>query len=78
MSESTIMFLIIVNIQSSNTETLIRQTCLMMLFHTKYPRVVKGTRLNITKHEIVDVKRNFRLLYYCLLVSYLLLENKVN
>jgi len=33
----------------------------MMLFHTKYPCVVTGTRLNITEQEIVDVKRNFHL-----------------
>jgi len=45
---------------SSNTETLISQTCLMM-FHSNYPCVVTGTRLNITEQEIMDVNRNFRL-----------------
>jgi len=34
----------------------------MMLFHTKYSCVVTGTKLNITEQEIVDEKRNFRLL----------------
>jgi len=30
----------------------------MMLFHTKYPCVVTGMRLNITEQDIVDLKRN--------------------
>jgi len=41
-------------------ECSLSQTFVMMLFHTKYPCVF-GTRSNITKQEIVDVKRNFRL-----------------
>jgi len=61
MSKSTILFLIfIVKIYSSNTETLISPTFLMV-FHTKYPYVLTGTRLNITEQEVMDVKRNFRL-----------------
>jgi len=57
-------FISIEKMLSSNTVTLISQTFLMMLFHTKYPCVVTGKRLNTTAQEIMDVKRNFRLQPY--------------
>jgi len=57
---------------------------LMMLFHTKYPCVVTGTRLNITEKEIVDAKHSLLIiqdscrLYSDLLTKFLqFLQNRL-